>query len=109
MESIFEGIAATRVKLLMQWANSQWQHLENLAETLARNFPDIAPARLLAKQRQAVDFSGLFVIDGQGTVLSSTCRHRRWPEGCRSPSCMDHTSTASPARLARPVRNSTMT
>lgn len=72
VESIFEGIAGTRKKILMQWAESQWGHLGSLAEVLASDFPEVPQARLVAKRRQAPDFSELFVIDAQGTVLAST-------------------------------------
>ncbi|MEW5790682.1 MAG: methyl-accepting chemotaxis protein [Pseudomonadota bacterium] len=72
VENIFEGIASTRMKLLIQWAETHWEHLGNLAEILASEFPEVSQARLATKLRQAPDFSELFVIDAEGSVLAST-------------------------------------
>lgn len=72
VEKIFEGIAAARVKILTAWTAQQWEHLANLSERLGTNFPSINLALLTEKQKQANHFSELFVIDRDGTVLSST-------------------------------------
>jgi len=33
LEHAFEGIAQTRVRLLNNWANQQWAHLEGFAQS----------------------------------------------------------------------------
>ncbi|AYC33221.1 methyl-accepting chemotaxis protein [Pseudomonas cavernae] len=77
VEQTFEGIAQTRVKILQNWARAQWEHLAELADVLARDFPpgDVAQydsALLHAKRRQAADFSELFIVERGGRVLAST-------------------------------------
>lgn len=76
VEQIFEGIAAARVKILLQWSTSQWEHLESLAELLARDFASIDPKLIQDKKRRAPDFSEIFVIDQRGKVLASTYQPR---------------------------------
>ncbi len=72
VEKTFEGIAATRVKLLHSWANSQWEQMHDLAVESAAYFPEV-PQNLLQNRRDgAPDFSELFIIDSDGKVLSST-------------------------------------
>lgn len=72
VEKTFEGIAATRVKLLQQWATNQWDQMELLAETLLEDYPDIALSTLRERLQAAADFSEIFVIDNQGKVTCST-------------------------------------
>lgn len=72
VEKTFEGIAATRVKILQQWASSHWDQMELLAEQIIDNFPDIDTTVLQDRMLAAPDFSELFVIDTQGTVIHST-------------------------------------
>jgi methyl-accepting chemotaxis protein len=72
VEKTFEGIAATRVKLLQQWAGSQWDQMELLAEQLSGTYPDINLTALNDRLSAAPDFSELFVIDTSGTVIQST-------------------------------------
>ncbi|MEC9314487.1 MAG: methyl-accepting chemotaxis protein, partial [Pseudomonadota bacterium] len=72
VEKTFEGIAATRVKLLQQWAGSQWDQMELLAEQLSGSYPDINLTALNDRLSAAPDFSELFVIDTSGTVIQST-------------------------------------
>ena len=72
VEKTFEGIAATRVKLLQIWAQHQWEQLESLAEIAVSSFPDVSESLLLNKLKGAPDFSELFVIDANGKVLVST-------------------------------------
>jgi methyl-accepting chemotaxis protein len=72
VEKTFEGIAATRVKILQQWAASQWDQMELLAENLVESYPDIDTAALQERLQSAPDFSELFVIDAKGSVTHST-------------------------------------
>lgn len=72
VEKTFEGIAATRVKILQQWAASQWDQMELLAEQLAETHPEIQLSSLQDRLLAAPDFSELFVIDVQGSVTHST-------------------------------------
>lgn len=72
VEKTFEGIAATRVKLLQQWAASQWNQMELLAEQVLEAYPDINDTILGDRLHAAPDFSELFVINRQGTVSHST-------------------------------------
>lgn len=72
VEKTFEGIAATRVKLLQQWATSQWDQMELLAEQISDAYPEVATSNLQDRLLAAPDFSELFVIDTQGMVTHST-------------------------------------
>jgi methyl-accepting chemotaxis protein len=72
VEKTFEGIAATRVKLLQQWTNNQWDQMELLANQLSDNYPPINGQALNDRLNAAPDFSELFVIDTNGVVTHST-------------------------------------
>ncbi|MEW6765998.1 MAG: methyl-accepting chemotaxis protein [Pseudomonadota bacterium] len=72
VEQTFEGIAATRVKLLNLWASQLWQQLEAMARHLAQTWPAHDVPYLEERLRAARDFSELFVIDPEGKVLGST-------------------------------------
>src|SRR5690606_37898515 len=39
VESIFEDIAQTRIKLLTGWTENQWEHLQSVVESVAVEFP----------------------------------------------------------------------
>ncbi|MBS1191211.1 MAG: methyl-accepting chemotaxis sensory transducer [Rhodocyclaceae bacterium] len=80
VEQTFEGIAATRARILMLWAESQWEHLARIADLMAGPFPAVNVAFLAEKRRHAPDMSEIFVIDAQGTTLASTHPARA---GCR--------------------------
>ena len=41
LEQSFTGIAETRVNILQQWAQEQWQHLDALADQLAEGMPQV--------------------------------------------------------------------
>jgi methyl-accepting chemotaxis protein len=75
IEKTFEAIAQTRVKLLHNWAQEQWQHLAELATVAARDLAHLDAHTLQEKLQQAGDVSELFVVDTQGTVLASS-----WPQ-----------------------------
>jgi len=72
VEQTFEGIAATRVKLLQQWSNSLWNQMELLAQQVAETYPAINDDTLQERINAAPDFSELFIITPTGTVTHST-------------------------------------
>jgi len=72
IETIFEGIAATRMKLLILWTENHFSQLSDLACDLAGSFPACSAKILIEKRHALPDFSELFVIDPQGNVLASS-------------------------------------
>ncbi len=72
VEHTFEGIAATRVKLLEQWSERLWQEMSQLADTIASSYPSINNQLLSDTLQSQGDFSELFIVDPQGEVLHST-------------------------------------
>lgn len=78
MEQVFEGIAETRVRLLLSWARSQWAYLAELAEALGQDFSLLENDLLQDKLQRSADFSELFVVSPEGLVLASS-----WPHHCQ--------------------------
>ncbi len=76
IEKTFEGISATRVKILTQWAEQKWMLLSQLAEQVESVFPDPPKSLLEGEISHAPDFSELFVVDREGYVLVSTVAAR---------------------------------
>ena len=76
LEQSFTGIAETRVNILQQWAQEQWQHLDALADQLAEGMPQVDGAILRFRHQLADAFSELCVIDVHGVVLASTASNR---------------------------------
>ncbi|MDX1572924.1 MAG: methyl-accepting chemotaxis protein [Methylophaga sp.] len=72
VEHTFEGIAATRVKLLEQWSDRLWQEMTQLADTIADEYPDVDENLLKDALLSQGDFSKLFVVNQQGDVSHST-------------------------------------
>lgn len=72
IEKTFEGTAQTRVRILQNWAQANWEHMVELAAVLGHHFPACDAALLQEKRRQATDFSELFVVGRDGRVLAST-------------------------------------
>ncbi len=71
LEKAFESIAQTRVRLLTDWANLQWAHLEGFAKLFpAGALPD--SDWLAARLRICRDCSELFLLDVQGRVVASS-------------------------------------
>ena len=71
LETAFEGMAQTRVRLLTDWANQQWAHLEGFAQSL----PDLDRLKndwLSARLKIFRDASELFVLAPQGKVIASS-------------------------------------
>lgn len=76
VEKTFEGIAATRIRLLSTWAKSRWEQMESLADMAADLFPNVPQALLAEKRLSVPDLSEIFVINVEGETLSSTCSDR---------------------------------
>jgi len=72
VEKTFEGIAATRVKILEQWVANQWDQMTLLSEQVTGTFPEIDISCLQERLTSAVDVSEFFVIDMNGRVINST-------------------------------------
>ena len=71
MEQAFESIANTRIRLMHQWVESQWRHLESVAARLSGD--DVQQDTLLPRQHQRMkDCSELFLIDSTGQIVEST-------------------------------------
>ena len=77
LEQSFTGIAETRVNILQQWTQEQWQHLDALADQLAENMPQVDETILRFRHQLADAFSELFIIDASGVVLASTASNRQ--------------------------------
>ncbi|MBS1155947.1 MAG: methyl-accepting chemotaxis protein [Proteobacteria bacterium] len=71
LETAFEGIAQTRVRLLTEWTNQQWSHLEGFAHSLPAN-DQLRNDWLSARLKIMRDASELFVLDLQGKVIASS-------------------------------------
>ncbi|AWB67256.1 methyl-accepting chemotaxis protein [Saccharobesus litoralis] len=76
VEQTFEGIAATRVKLLQNWTDNQWQHLISAVNNINLQDLNACTGLLQEKLKTAADFSELFILDPQGKVLTSTYTKR---------------------------------
>jgi|AntRauTorcE11897_2_1112592.scaffolds.fasta_scaffold05122_4 methyl-accepting chemotaxis protein len=76
IEQVFEGVAATRVKLLHEWVDSHWHHLEELAEQVSVGNHDKLAQQLNEKRSQLADLSELFYVDCEGTIQASTYSQR---------------------------------
>nr|WP_209873469.1 methyl-accepting chemotaxis protein [Paenibacillus silagei] len=79
---VFEGIAETRKEILHNWAELYWNYLSRLHEQLRmlpgeNRFPNggdpaVWESLFAATQGRAADFSEIFVLNGEGTVISTT-------------------------------------
>lgn len=72
VEQTFEGIAATRVKLLQDWTSTQWEHLSSLVNIISDSDLTKQAATLNQKRLSAIDFSELFIVDLNSQVICST-------------------------------------
>jgi methyl-accepting chemotaxis protein len=72
VEQIFEGIAATRIKLLQQWTNNHWDHLSSLSTVLMNNKFENCDLSLQKKLKDAPDFSEIFILNPHGLTTHST-------------------------------------
>ncbi|MER2491912.1 methyl-accepting chemotaxis protein [Catenovulum sediminis] len=76
VEQTFEGIAATRVKLLQNWTNNQWEHLQSIAASINLDDNRHNQSLLLKKLEDAIDISELMLISPQGNVLATSYHSR---------------------------------
>lgn len=76
LEHTFEGIARIRVGLLQRWAETQWRHLESLAEQIGDPLSGLDAELLKSRMAQARDFSELLVVSPAGEVVCSTAPGR---------------------------------
>jgi methyl-accepting chemotaxis protein len=76
LEEIFESIAATRVRILTEWAEQKWSTLSSMSLQISHDWPRFDEEILAENLRLAGDFSELFVIDTKGGVLHSTYKRR---------------------------------
>ncbi|MGJ8693196.1 MAG: methyl-accepting chemotaxis protein [Thalassotalea sp.] len=72
IEQTFEGISATRIKLLQQWAENQWEHLSSLANIISVNNSSPINQLINGKLIDAPDFSEIFVLNPEGVISHST-------------------------------------
>ncbi len=71
LETAFDGVAQTRVRLLTDWTHQQWAHLEGFAKSLPAN-DQLHNGWLSARLKICRDASELFVLDPQGKVIASS-------------------------------------
>jgi len=81
MESTFEGIASTRVRLLQTWAEQQWGYMNNLGKELEAAMPEVDASTLAETKQLAEDFSEVFVIDCHGKIIASSSAGRSGNSG----------------------------
>jgi methyl-accepting chemotaxis protein len=72
LSQTFESIAATRVKLLQTWANTQWDFLQDAMFYLSTKLPEEQPEVLQQLLSRNSDFSELFIVDLTGKVNATT-------------------------------------
>lgn len=72
IRNTFEGIANTRLELLLDWTNNQWHFLSSIANEVNLTENILDSATLLNKLKQSNDITELFTIDEQGLVLASS-------------------------------------
>ncbi|XJZ28659.1 methyl-accepting chemotaxis protein [Bacillota bacterium Lsc_1132] len=72
VEEIFEGIAKTRVALLTDWANEQWDFIGNTAVELERIPPAELNQYLHLRLQKGTYFTELFLLNLDGVVTCST-------------------------------------
>ena len=73
LETAFDGIAETRVRILTDWTQQQWAHLEGFDRALSSDgLPD--NAWLAARLRICRECTELFFIDEKGRVACSSDR-----------------------------------
>ena len=80
LETAFDGVAQTRVRILTDWANQQWAHLEGFARSLP-NDEALTGDWLAARLRISCDCSELFALDAQGNMLASSHPQHRGKSG----------------------------
>ncbi|MCC5853809.1 MAG: methyl-accepting chemotaxis protein [Alkalimonas sp.] len=69
---IFDGIAATRMLILQQWASAQWKQLQELGLLCSSADKDDWPELLERRAAQFPDCSELMVLEHSGSIIAST-------------------------------------
>ncbi|OLN22078.1 methyl-accepting chemotaxis protein [Domibacillus antri] len=72
VEEVFEGIARTRVMLLTEWANEQWDFLEKAAQELLFTSDEHVSGYLMKKWEKNRYLTELFLINPDGQITHST-------------------------------------
>jgi len=72
VERTFEGIAESRKRGLVQWADNHWDFLAALAGELEADPGRMTPAALAAKRHLAPDLTELFFLDRSNKVTCSS-------------------------------------
>lgn len=72
VESIFNEFAASRKRILLDWTSVQWDLLEGFAEEAATRFESIDQDWLASKLILLPDFSEVFVLRPDGSVLATS-------------------------------------
>jgi methyl-accepting chemotaxis protein len=76
IEQTFESFAQTRVRLLLDWTQQHWCHLDGVAREVAGTWPAVSADVLKQCRTRAPDFSEVFATDLQGQVIRSTAIDR---------------------------------
>lgn len=76
-EKVFEGISNGRKKALDNWFNDKWAQLENIKNSLValEDDNDIVNNYLIENVSKYEDFCEIFVLDENGVVSVSSCKH----------------------------------
>ena len=72
LESIFDSLAATRVRLLQQWCENQWAGLQGIGQQLSDGGAEASEAQLRKLRSKLPDASELLLLGADGTVLASS-------------------------------------
>ncbi|MEL0614400.1 methyl-accepting chemotaxis protein [Marinomonas arenicola] len=75
VESTFEGVAATRVRILTTWANTVWSRMNQVAQHQITEIDELATFLPLLKQGLP-DASEVFLCDDQAGLVASTHKVR---------------------------------
>lgn len=71
IESTFDGVAATRVRILTTWANTVWSRMNQVVQQKQNNIHELVSLLPLLKKGVA-DASEVFLCDAEGQIISST-------------------------------------
>ncbi|WP_256669931.1 methyl-accepting chemotaxis protein [Pseudomonas sp. OIL-1] len=75
LKDIFESIAQTRVRLLQQWCDNQWNTLASVSQSISAQTHAPDSDRLGQLLKKMPDASELFIINSSGEVTASSARH----------------------------------
>ncbi|WP_339719435.1 methyl-accepting chemotaxis protein [uncultured Paraglaciecola sp.] len=76
VEQTFEGIATTRVQLLTMWTNNHWDYLGAVRAIVEHGVAGDIQTCLQRKCEAIADFSELFLVDEEGSVIASSYQSR---------------------------------